>query len=459
VQAHIQQAGVVTLSRSIRLPHATALVIGIIVGASIFVQPSEVSRLVPGVGGMLAVWIAAGALTLVGALICAELSSAFPETGGVYVFLRELFSPAAAFLWGWAMFWSMHSGIIAAIATVFGRYLAALLGTGDAAVRPLAIAAILLPSLVNYFGVRPGSRLQAAVTWIKLAAIAGLVALLFGWASTQEAAISNPPSSTTIGNFLLAVGAGLFAFGGWHMVTYSAGETEDARRTIPRALLLGTLTVTAAYMALNAAYLAVLPAERVLSSSRVAADAAAAAAGPRAAALVAALVVVSAFGAVNGIILAGPRVYLAMARDGLAPRWIGDVHERFRTPHHAIVAQAIWASLLVLTGTYRGLFTRVVYTEWIFFGALAIGLLIARRRPHYEPAFRLPAVPVLPALFAAGCALIVVEHVAAAPIESLIGLSMVAAGLPVYAITREGWTRKARQEARAAQAPTGSLER
>ena len=119
------------LERSIRLPHATALVIGTIVGASIFVQPSEVSRLVPGVGGMLLVWSVAGALTLVGALICAELSSAFPQTGGVYVYLREIFSPAAGFLWGWAMFWSMHSGIIAAIATVFGRYMAALIGAND----------------------------------------------------------------------------------------------------------------------------------------------------------------------------------------------------------------------------------------------------------------------------------------------------------------------------------------
>jgi APA family basic amino acid/polyamine antiporter len=147
---------------------------------------------------------------------------------------------------------------------------------------------------------------------------------------------------------------------------------------------------------------------------------------------VGALVVLSAFGAMNGIILAGPRVYLAMARDGLAFRWVGALHGRFRTPHHAIVAQAIWSSLLVLTGTYRGLFTRVVYTEWLFFGALAVGLLRARRRPEYQPAFRLPGGPVLPLLFVAACLLIVVEHIAAAPVDSLIGLSIVAAGLPVY---------------------------
>lgn len=421
-----------TLSRVIRLPHATALVIGIIIGASIFVQPSEVSRLVPGLRGMLLVWAAAGVLTLLGAMICAELACTFPETGGVYVFLRDLFSPVAGFLWGWAMFWSMHSGIIAAIATVFGRYGAALVNAGDWAIRPLAVGGIVILSMVNYLGVRPGSRLQAIVTWIKLAAIGGLILLLFGRAAVQGAVAQPVASGSSIRDFLLAVGAGLFAFGGWHMVTYSAGETDDPRRTIPRALLLGTMTVTAVYMALNAAYLTVLPAERVLSSPHVATDAATVAAGARAAAAVGLLVVVSAFGAMNGIILAGPRVYLAMARDGLAFRWVAALHGRFRTPHHAIVAQAIWSCVLVLTGTYRSLFTRVVYTEWLFFGALAIGLLRLRRRPGYRPAFQLPGGNVLPLVFAVACLLIVVEQMAAAPFDSLIGLLIVAAGVPVY---------------------------
>jgi APA family basic amino acid/polyamine antiporter len=330
------------------------------------------------------------------------------------------------------MFWSMHSGIIAAIATVFARYLTALIGAGDWAVRPLAVGGILALSLVNYLGVRPGSRLQAFVTWIKLGAIAGLIVLLFGWAALQTTVAQPAAPAADPRDFLLAVGAGLFAFGGWHMVTYSAGETENPQRTIPRALLLGTLTVTAVYIGLNSAYLTVLPIEVVLRSPRVAADAAMVAAGAHAAAGVGALVVVSAFGAMNGIILAGPRVYLAMARDGLAFRWVGALHGRFRTPHHAIVAQAIWSSVLVLTGTYRGLFTRVVYTEWLFFGALALGLLLARRRPDYRPAFRLPGGRGLPVLFAAACLLIVGEHIAAAPLDSLIGLSIVAAGLPVY---------------------------
>src|ERR1700733_1503366 len=168
------------LARTIGLTQATAMVVGTIVGASIFVQPSEVSRAVPTFAGMLLVWIAAGALTWFGASICAELSSAFPRTGGVYVFLREMFSPAVGFLWGWAMFWSMHSGIIAAIAMVFGRYAATIVPLGDWGIRFVAVGAILVLSAINYAGVRPGSAVQTGLTITKIAAIGVLLLLLFG---------------------------------------------------------------------------------------------------------------------------------------------------------------------------------------------------------------------------------------------------------------------------------------
>src|ERR1044071_1754162 len=167
------------LTKSIGIVQATAMVVGTIVGASIFVQPSEVSRAVPSFGGMLLVWIVAGALTWFGASICAELSSAMPRTGGVYVFLREMFSPAVAFLWGWAMFWSMHSGIIAAIAMVFGRYFATIVPLGDLGIRLVAVAGILVLSAINYLGVRPGSSVQTGLTIAKVAAIGVLLVLLF----------------------------------------------------------------------------------------------------------------------------------------------------------------------------------------------------------------------------------------------------------------------------------------
>jgi basic amino acid/polyamine antiporter, APA family len=418
-----------TLSRAIGLTHATAMVVGTIVGASIFVQPSEVTRAVPSLTGVLLVWTAAGALTWFGASICAELTSAYPRTGGVYVFLREMFSPAAGFLWGWAMFWSMHSGIIAAIAMVFGRYAATLVPMGDAGIRLTAIGGIAVLSAINYAGVRPGSAVQTGLTIAKVVAIGGLLALLLAAGSLH---VPRAVGAVEPGAFLRALVAGLFAFGGWHMVTYAAEETRDPQRTIPRALMLGTAVLVVIYLSLNAAYLLVLPIDRVLGSTRIAFDATLAAAGRGAASAIAVLVIVSSLGGVSGIILAGPRVYLAMANDGLLFRWMGAVHPRHRTPWAAILAQAIWSSVLVWTGTYGAIVSRVVYTEWIFFGALALGTIRLRRSAAYRPAFRAAGFPIVPALFALVCAAIVVNQIAGDTRTSLLGLALVAAGLPIY---------------------------
>src|SRR5947208_2531474 len=284
------------LTRSIGLTQATAMVVGTIVGSSIFVQPSEVSRAVPNFSGMLLVWIAAGALTWFGASICAELASAMPRTGGVYVFLREMFSPAAGFLWGWAMFWSMHSGIVAAIAVVVGRYAGFFVSVDE---RAVAVGAIATFSLINYIGVRQGSAVQTFFTIVK---VAGIIALL--------------------------------------------------------------------------------------------------------------------------VLLVGARVYYAMAQDGLLFRWFGAVHPRFQTPHRAIVLQAVWSWALVVTGTYRELFTRVVYTEWIFFALMTAGLFRLRLRTWGHP--------IVPLVFIGATSIIVITQIVATPIESLTGLMIVLAGLPVY---------------------------
>jgi amino acid transporter len=216
------------------------------------------------------------------------------------------------------------------------------------------------------------------------------------------------------------------------MVSYTAGETVNPERTIPRSLVLGTLIVTVCYIALNAIYLRVLSIDRVTASTRIAADAAEALVGPVGATLVAILVILSTFGAVNGIILAGPRVYFSMANDGLFIKWAATLHPRSGTPARAIVLQGLWACALVMTDTYRGLFTRVVYTEWIFFGLLAVAVIVLRRRPGYAPPFRMPWAPVLAFAFAASCVAIVVNQVVSDPVNSVIGLAAVAVGLPVY---------------------------
>jgi APA family basic amino acid/polyamine antiporter len=392
---------------------------------------------VPSVVGIVAVWIVAGLLTLGGSLIAAELASAFPVTGGVYLYLARAFSPGLGFVWGWAMFWTMHTGIIAVIAMVFARYLGVLVPLSDVGLRMVAAGAVVALSAVNYLGVRQGSGLQTALTIAKVLAIAAVVvaALALG----PRLPVPAPaPASVSTPSFLLAVAAGLFAFGGWHMVTYAAGETIEPQRTIPRALVAGTIVVTTCYVLLNTAYLHVLPLARVAESTRVAADAADAVLGRGGAALMASLVVVSAFGAVSGIILAGPRAYLAMANDGVLFRWLGAVHPKYQTPHRAILLQALWACVLIATGTYGALVARVVYTEWIFFALMAIGLVSLRRRAGFAPAFRAPLGTVLPIAFAGTALLVAANQIFAAPLDSLTGLVLVLIGWPVYRL----WARR-----------------
>ena len=428
------------MRRTIGLWRSTAMVIGTIIGASIFVQPSEITGQVPTVGGILLVWLLAGVLTLLGCLVTAELASAFPRSGGVYEFLRQAYAPSVGFLWGWGMFWSMHSGIIAAIAVIFARYMAFFIPLDASGTRAVAVAGILVLSAINYVGVRSGSIVQTAFTAGKVLAIAVMIViglLLGGQAASPSGAAAVAAPAPSFQTFALAMIAGLFAYGGWHMVTYAADETIEPRRTIPRALLIGVGTVTVCYLLLNVVYVYVLPVEAVRASSRVAADAADAVIGTGGAAFMSGLVVFSTFGALSGIILAGPRVYYSMARDGLLFRRFGEVHPRFRTPHRAIVVQALWASVLVVTGTYRELFTRVIYTEWAFFALMAAGLLVLRRRPDYEPTYRMPFVPVAPLVFVAASAVIVFNQIVSDPVESLTGLLLVAAGAPVFLV----WTR------------------
>ena len=433
------------LDRAITLPRATALVVGTIIGASIFVQPSVIAGEVGSAAGILLIWAAAGALTLIGALVAAELASAFPRTGGVYVYLAEAYSPAVGFLWGWAMFWSMHTGIIAAIATVFARYVGHFVPLDDGGVRVVAMGAILGVSALNVVGVRPASAVQTAFTAVKVGAVLAIV-LLGAAAATgaMPAAAADGPtggaagvpdaatSGLTVRSMVVAMIAALFAYGGWHMVTYAAEETVAPERTIPRALALGTAAVTLAYIGVNWAYLAVLPRQAVVASTRVAADFADALLGRGGGAAMAALVVASTFGAIVGIALAGPRVYLSMAEDGMAPRWLAAIHPRFRTPWIAIGLQGAWACALVATGTYRSLLTRVIYTEWIFFGLMAAGLVLLRRRPGYVPRYRVWGAPALPAVFVLSTAVIVANQLISEPRESAIGLAIVLAGLPVY---------------------------
>ena len=422
-----------TLQRAIGLPSATALVVGTIIGSSIFVQASEITNLVPDPMAVVMAWAVAGVLTLIGALVCAELASAYPRTGGVYVYLKEIYSPLLGFVWGWATFWSMHTGILAAIATVFARYAGFFVPLDDTGLRVVAIGAIVVLSAVNYVGVKFGGRVQTAFTVVKVLAVFAIIIL--GWALSGEVQPPAAPTAlapVTLTNFSLAVAAGLFAFGGWHMVTYTAEETINPTRTIPRSLMIGIAIVTVCYIGLNAVYLRVLPIEKVMTSSRVAADTFEVLVGTGGAGVIAGLVMFSAFGALNGIVMMGPRVYYQIAQDGLMFPWFNHLHPRFQTPDRAIILQAIWSSVLVLTGSYRALFTRVIYTEWIFFALLALGVVLLRRRAGYRPAWRMPLVPLAPIVFVIVSLMIVVNQIRADLTNSTIGLLIVASGVPAY---------------------------
>ncbi len=386
------------LRPSLGLTHATAMVVGTIIGASIFVQPSEITKLMPSVSGILLVWLAAGVLTLAGALVCAELASAFPQTGGVYVFLKEAYLARARLPLG--------LGDVLEHALRHHRRHRHGVRPIRCAVRPADRRGPAARGRLRDCGAvggelcrRPARRLvQNVFTAAKVLAILAIISAGLAWHGPARAVASASAGAgdLSVRGLILAIAAGLFAYGGWHMVTYTAGETKDPARTIPRALLIGTLIVTACYAGLNAIYLRVLPLEAVRGSSRVAAEAADALLGGGGASIMAALVMISTFGAVNGIILVGPRVYYSMARDGLLFRSVAAVHPVFGTPHRAIVLQAIWSSALALTNTYGALFSRVIYTEWIFFALMAAGLMRLRRRPDYRPSYRIAGYPLVP---------------------------------------------------------------
>ena len=425
------------LRRVMGLPQATAMVAGTIIGAAIFVQPAEITGQVPSGSGIFLVWLIAGILTFFGALVCAELSSIFTQSGGVYIYLKEAFSPSIGFLWGWSMFWSIHSGIIAAIAVIFARYVAFYAALSDTAIKVIAIGVIVVISAINYLGVKQGSTVQTLFTLGKVVAIVFIVILGFVFGSkVPEHVVTKGIASNeiSISHFFLALVAGLFAFGGWHMVTYNSEETINPRRTIPHALMLGTVIVTVCYIAMNAVYMHILPLKVIASSKRIAADAANAVLGYGGGSFMSALVIFSTFGALTGIILCGPRVYYSMARDGLLFRWIGEIHSRYRTPHRAIIIQAVWSSILVATGTYKKLFTRVIYTEWLFFGLMTIGLFLLRRRSGITRRFNTWVYPVIPTIFILSSVVIVANQMISDPLESLFGLAIVLVGLPVYFI-------------------------
>ncbi len=423
-----------TYARRLGLFSATMAVVGGIIGGGIFRTPAAVAERVGSPALILAAWILGGAVALLGALCFAELGQRRPRAGGGYVYLRETWGPLAAFLYGWALLLVIASGAIAAIAVTFADYALSLTGLSQRFTLPLAVSAILFVSAVNYRGVRPGAYLQNGFTLLKLAALAALV--VFGLAAGLPPA-PRPPAGAPA-NFGGALVPILFTYGGWQQTNFIAEELVDAERDLPRALVLGVGIVVVVYILANLAYLRVLGAAGLAHSSAPAAEAMQVVLGPAGGTLMAAGIAASTFGFLNLVILVTPRVFQAMAADGVFFPQLARLHPVHRTPAAAIALQAAWASVLAFSGTFSQLVDYVSFADWIFFGLTVAGLLIYRARDDTQGsspprgAFRAPGYPWTPLLFVAASVFVVVSSVVANPGNALVGAGLLALGVPAY---------------------------
>ncbi|HEX7337170.1 MAG TPA: amino acid permease [Gemmatimonadales bacterium] len=428
-----------TYARQIGLFSGTMMVVGGIIGSGIFLNPAIVAERVRTVELTLAVWVLGGVIAMIGALVFAELGARRPVAGGGYVYLRDAYGRLPAFLYGWTLLLVIATGAIAAVAVTFASYTAALLGLGTGGRLPLAVAAIVFLSAINYVGVKPGAVTQNVFTVLKLGALALLIAAGLSAAPSWSPAASPPPLQG--GPVLLAVGAALvpvlFAFGGWQQTNFVAEELIEAERNLPRALLAGVSIVVVVYLLANLAYVRTLGVGGLARSSAPAADAMDLWMGPAGRNLIAAGIAVSTFGFLNLVILVSPRVYQAMARDGLFFPSLARLHPRYRTPSAAILFQGGWGILLTISGRYGDLLDYVVFGDWIFFGATAATLLVYRSREQggRENAlirFRMPGYPVLPLIFLAAAVYVVAGSAASNPANAIRGTALIALGVPVF---------------------------
>jgi len=425
------------LRRTLSLRDLIFIVVGTVIGSGIFLTPGGVVRAAGSGGLALIVWVVGGVLSLLGALTFAELAAAKPESGGLYVYLRDAFGPPLAFLYGWTMFLVIGSGSLATLAAAFPRYVAVFVTLTPAWEKIVSVLMIVVVSGLNIRGTRQSADVQGIATTLKVVVIALLTVLLIATAHGPAAVRGDwwPATwsfSTLTGGVTAMIGV-LWAYEGWQYVTFSAGETVDPQRTFARGIVVGTLILIAVYVLANVGYFSALGVAGVASSRTVASDAASAALGSWAALIVAAVILVSIFSASNGMMLTLPRLFFAMARDRLFIAKLAEVHPRFGTPAAAIVATAIWSTVLVLSGSFEQLLAYVVFMSWLWFALAALAIFAYRKRePDAPRPFRTPGYPLTPTLFILAALVIVVNTVIAQPVQSLVGLGLAVLGVPAY---------------------------
>ena len=418
-------------------------VIGGIIGSGIFATPNVVAQRVGTSGLALGTWILGGLVALAGAYCYGELGERMPKAGGQYVYLRDAFGPLPAFLYAWALLLVMATGAAAFVAVTFANYTATLLALPAGAVTPLAVGAIVVTCGINYVGVKPGAITQNVFTILKLAALIALIIAglaLAGPTASPPVSPSAPPPEG-VGGVVVAVGAALvpvlFTYGGWQQTNFIAEEIIEPERNLPRALLIGVLVVIAVYVLANVVYLQVLGVDGLARSATPAADVMERVLGPGGKIVISAGIAASAFGFLDLVVLVTPRVFQAMAADGVFFRRIADLHPTYRTPTAAIVLMGAWAIALTLTKTYGPLTDYVVFGDWIFFGSSVATLFVYRARERATGIraplrFRTPGYPIVPALFVLSAIYVVVSSVGANPRNAAVGTLLIGAGIPVF---------------------------
>lgn len=436
------------LPRTIGRFDIALLVVGSVIGSGIFLVPGGVLAQAGGsVPLAIGVWVAGGALTLMGALTYGELSAMNPGAGGLYLYLRDAFGRPLAFLYGWTIFVVICPGTVATLAVGSASYAGQLMPLGDTGGRVVALVLIAALVALNVRGTRISVVALNVATALKVAALAFLiVALPLAGGDATAASPATAPVAPDV-NLLQALGLAmisvLWAYEGWGYVTFVAGEVKDPQRSLPGGLLIGTVALILIYTLANLAYVEALGAAGVAASTRVAADAVNATFGAAAASLIAVPIIVSMASAAHSVLLTMPRVFFAMARDGVFFARLGEVHPRFGTPALAVGAGGAVALVLAMLGTFEQLLSLVTFVAWVFYGLAGASIFVFRKRGQSGAGslFRVPGYPVTPALFALSALAIVGNAIVSQPVErTALGLGLVGLGLPAYWV----WNRRTR---------------
>jgi basic amino acid/polyamine antiporter, APA family len=432
------------LPRRLGFLDALSIVVGVTIGGGIFLVPNLVAQNLKSAVAILAVWIFAGVISFFGALACAELGTAMPSTGGQYVFLREAYGSLIGFLCGWSMFLVARTAQVAWLAVTLALYVSYFVPLSPTASKLLGIGAIALFTAINYRGVTAGAMVQKLFTLAKVAGLLVIICSAFLWSGK---AVSTAPAMTgvfSLSSFGIALIASLLAYDGWVQLSFVAGEVRNPQRNMLLALALGSIVCIAIYVLANIAYLRVLTVSEIAASDHVGATLAERVLGSRGGILVSLTILISIIGTLNGCFLTSPRVYFAQARDGLFFRKFGEVHPRYQTPGFAILAQGIWAVVLLVSGSYETLVDYALFALWLSYGLMVAGVIILRRtQPNLPRPYKMWGYPVTPVLFLAITGWFLVNMLRTRPVPSLAGLLLIATGVPVYFV----WSRYRRRSA------------